>query len=115
MIDIEAWMIQYELAWRTDEPGDVAALFTEDAEYYRAPYRQAIVGRDAIVDWWIAEDESSDPGFTWQPVSVSETVAVVEGRTDYPGDTVYRNLWVIEFGEANRASKFTEWWMVEPQ
>ena len=51
MIDIESWIAGYEKAWATDDAADVAALFTEDAEYFTAPHRDAITPRDAIVEW----------------------------------------------------------------
>lgn len=65
MIDIESWIAAYERAWASDDPQDIAALFTEDAEYFTAPYRDAITPRDAIVEWWRAEEEPSDPTFAW--------------------------------------------------
>lgn len=113
MIDIDGWMGRYERAWRTDRPADVAALFTEDAVYLTAPWDDPIVGRDGIVAWWIAESEPSRPSFEWWPVAVTDTTAVIEGRTVYPGASSYFNLWVIRFGAAGRACSFTEWWMVE--
>jgi ketosteroid isomerase-like protein len=113
MADVVQWMAAYERAWDTDDPADVAALFTEDAEYLTRPYAEAIRGRDAIVSWWIAEDEPAVPEFSWHPVAHDGDVAVVEGRTVYPGSRTYRNLWVIRF-VGDRCRSFTEWWMVEP-
>ncbi|PPI02712.1 hypothetical protein C5C95_00450 [Rathayibacter sp. AY1B7] len=114
MIDIESWIARYEKAWATDDAADVAALFTEDAEYFTAPHRYAITPRDAIVEWWRAEEEPADPTFAWGLVALTEETAVVEGRTVYPGDRTYLNLWVIRFAPDGRARSFTEWYMEEP-
>ncbi|PPF13230.1 MULTISPECIES: nuclear transport factor 2 family protein [unclassified Rathayibacter] len=114
MIDIESWITGYEKAWATDDAADVAALFTEDAEYFTAPHRDAITPRDAIVEWWLAEEEPADPTFAWGLVALTEETAVVEGRTVYPGDRTYLNLWVIRFAPDGRARSFTEWYMEEP-
>ena len=114
MIEIESWIAGYEKAWATDDPADVAVLFTEDAEYFTAPYAEAITPREAIVEWWVAESEPDDPTFAWGLVALTETTAVVEARTIYPSDRTYLNLWVIRFAEDGRACSFTEWYMEEP-
>jgi hypothetical protein len=31
---VNSWVERYVDAWRTYEPGDIAALFTNDAEYH---------------------------------------------------------------------------------
>jgi hypothetical protein len=31
--DVERWMDGYVHAWTTNDPGDIAALFTDDANY----------------------------------------------------------------------------------
>ena len=36
---------------------------------------------------------------------------IVQGRTDYPADKLYDNLWVIRLTPDGRASRFTEWYM----
>jgi uncharacterized protein (TIGR02246 family) len=113
MIDIDAWIGQYQNAWRTDEPQDVGDLFAEDAVYLTAPDADPISGRDAIVAWWRAEEEPSVPDFTWWPVIVTNDTAIVQGRTAYPDAKTYLNLWIISFDNDGRATSFTEWWMVE--
>jgi len=115
MTNIDAWMQGYITAWRGDEPKDVEALFAEDAVYLTSPAADPISGRDSIVEWWLAEDEPSDPEFEWWPVVVTDAMAVVQGRTVYPGSTTYLNLWVIAFDSAGRATSFTEWWMEEKE
>ena len=114
MIDIENWITGYERAWASDDPADIAALFTEDAEYFTAPHRDAITPRDAIVEWWRAETEPAEPTFAWGLVALTDETAVVQGRTVYPGAETYLNLWIIRFAPDGRACSFTEWFMEEP-
>jgi hypothetical protein len=32
--DVDRWMERYVRAWETNDPGDIGALFTDDARYY---------------------------------------------------------------------------------
>jgi uncharacterized protein (TIGR02246 family) len=48
----EHWLGQYFDAWVSNDPVDVADLFTEDAIYWVGPFREPWVGRDQIVDRW---------------------------------------------------------------
>lgn len=106
-------MDRYVAAWETNDPDDIAALFTDEATYRTAPYRQPWRGREAIVRGWI--DRRDDPG-TWifrsDVLAVGDGVGFVEGVTTYPGPPrrTYRNLWVIHM-EGDRCRDFTEWWM----
>jgi ketosteroid isomerase-like protein len=109
--DVEAWVKRYVRAWTTNDPADVAALFTEDASYYTAPFREPWRGRDAIVAGWL--DRKDTPG-TWkfrsEVLAVADDLGFVRGRTDYPDEERYSNLWVVRLRDG-RASEFTEWWM----
>lgn len=108
----EEWMARYLRAWDSNRPDDIRALFTEDAEYYPAPHVRPAIGHGAIVEWWLgARDEPGDHGFSWRPVVVTPTTAVIRGRTDYADGRSYENLWVIEFAGDGRASRYTEWYM----
>ncbi|WP_082513730.1 MULTISPECIES: nuclear transport factor 2 family protein [unclassified Leifsonia] len=111
-LSVETWMDGYLLAWGSNEPDDIRALFTEDAEYFPAPHVHPAIGHDAIVDWWLtARDEPGDYEFGWRPVAVTPETAVIRGRTDYADGRSYENLWVIEFAADGRASRYTEWYM----
>ena len=108
----ESWMLAYVSAWDSNDPGDITALFTDDAEYFPAPHVRPAVGHDAIVTWWLsARDEPGDHAFTWRPVAITPTTAVIRGRTDYADGRSYENLWVVEFAPDGRASRYTEWYM----
>jgi uncharacterized protein (TIGR02246 family) len=112
---VTEWINGYVRAWNSNDPAEIGALFTDDAEYYTAPYRQPWRGRDGIVrDWLARKDEPGETSFEWEPVVVTDEVAVIQGTTRYPTET-FRNLWVIRLDGEGRCREFTEWWMEEPR
>jgi ketosteroid isomerase-like protein len=112
--DVERWLAGYDRAWRSNDPADVGALFTEDARYFTAPYRKPWGGRQGIVDGWLRrKDEPGTWEFRSEIVAVVGDLAFVRGWTKYSDGKNYSNLWVIRFGEDGAAREFTEWWMEE--
>ncbi|MEP6528164.1 MAG: nuclear transport factor 2 family protein [Nocardioidaceae bacterium] len=111
---VASWIVGYVRAWNTNEPDDIRALFTPDAEYYTEPYRPPWRGLDQIVKAWLEHrDEPGETTFDWHPIAVTDDVAIIEGTTTYPGQT-YSNLWVIRLDDDGRCRQFTEWWMEHP-
>ena len=111
---LRRWMAGYERAWKSNDPGDIGALFTDDATYRTLPTRPPHTGRRAIVDWWLEHaDQPGDYTFTWEPLSVApDGLAFVAGRTIYPGlGKDFENLWVLRLDGDGRCSDFTEWWI----
>lgn len=115
---IEQWLEAYRAAW-TSSSG-VAALFTPDARYYRAPYEPPLEGAGAIESWWVAQGES-DVRWTFEceVIAVDGPLHVVRGTTTYPDTTrhdgtpqVYYNLWLITLGDDGKAREFVEYWML---
>ena len=109
---IQFWIEGYLRAWASNEPADIRALFTEDAEYRTEPWLPPAQGVDAIVAQWV--ERSDEPGtfaFRAEIVGIDEGRGFVQGVTTYDSGTVYSNLWVIDLAEDGRARAFTEWWM----
>ena len=108
---LTAWIDGYVRAWNSNDPADIGALFTADADYYTAPFRAPWSGRETIVREWLArKDEPGETRFEWAPVAVTDEVAVVRGTTGYP-DRTFSNLWLIRLDAEGRCREFTEWWM----
>ena len=108
---LTAWIDGYMRAWNSNDPDDIGALFTDDAAYYTAPFREPWRGRAGVVAGWLdRKDEPGETSFTWRPLVVTDDVSIIEGTTTYPDET-FSNLWVIRFGEDGRCREFTEWWM----
>jgi uncharacterized protein (TIGR02246 family) len=111
---VSRWIDGYVRAWNTNDREHIAALFTEDAVYFTEPYHAPWKGRDQIVAGWLEKkDEPGETSFEWQPVSITDEVAVISGTTRYP-ENVFSNLWVIRFDPDGRCREFSEWWMEHP-
>ncbi len=108
------WIDAYRRAWGSNEPDDIRALFTEDAQYRDSPNEtDPATGVDAIVATWLGHrDEPSDTTFAYELAGICGDRAFVQAVTDYVkhGD-VYDNLWVIDFAPDGRATSYTEWYM----
>jgi uncharacterized protein (TIGR02246 family) len=118
---VEAWLAAYRHAWSTDDPEDVAALFTEDATYSPWPFSKPWEGRDAIVARWIERGDSKDPWqFEGDVVAVEGDTGVIRGLTTYPAhddeaEDAYSNIWVVRLAPDGRARSFAEWWVQRPK
>ena len=119
--DVEAWLEAYRRAWRSDDPDQIRALFTEDATYHPSPFGKPWQGREAIVDKWI---EAGDSHVAWefesQVLAVDGEVGVVRGLTSYAAhdgepEAVYSNIWVIRLAADGRATEFSDWWVERPR
>ena len=113
---LTAWVNDYLHAWDSNEPDDIRAMFTEDAEYRTAPFHAPRIGLDAIVAGWLEDrDEPGDHEFEWTELGIDGDVAFVEGETRYTSGRRHANLWVIRFAPDGRATSFTEWYMEHPE
>jgi uncharacterized protein (TIGR02246 family) len=118
---IESWLTAYRHAWATDDPDDVAALFTEDATYSPWPFSKPWQGRDAIVARWIERGDSKDPWtFDGEVLAVEGDTGVIQGLTTYPAhddeaEDAYSNIWVVRLAPDGRARSFAEWWIQRPK
>jgi uncharacterized protein (TIGR02246 family) len=114
---LERWVSDYVRAWESNDPEAIGRLFTADATYYTAPFRQPWRGRDAIVAGWL--DRKDDPGtwtFDWQILATADDRGFVQGHTHYTQPpTDFSNLWVIRLTPEGACAEFTEWWMDHSQ
>ncbi len=113
---VQRWLDSYIEAWRSNEPAQVQALFTADAEYRFHPWDEPLVGAAAIAEAWMANpDDPSSWEATYEPLVVTDDVALATGHTDYRFENkVYDNLFVLRFADSGRCSSFTEWYMKRP-
>lgn len=113
---VEKFVNGYLKAWKSNDPEDIRAIFTEDAEYRFAPFEEPVVGHEDIVTEWLdGRDEPDAWDFEWQPIAIDGDTGIIEARTEYFDEQTYRNLWIIEFDSEGRAESFTEWYMGEPE
>jgi uncharacterized protein (TIGR02246 family) len=118
---IESWLSAYRHAWETDDPEDVAALFTEDATYSPWPFSKSWEGRDTIVAKWIERGDSKNPWrFDSEVLAVEGDTGVIKGLTTYlahddEAEDAYSNIWVVQLAPDGRARSFAEWWVQRPK
>lgn len=124
--DVDRWLTDYVEAWKSYEPEQIAALFSEDIAYRYHPYDDPIGGRDEVIKSWRAEGDHPEAGTrdepgTWEAsyeaVAVDGDVAVATGESSYkdspdgPVARVYDNCFVMRFDADGRCREFTEWFM----
>jgi hypothetical protein len=113
------WLKAYVRAWETYSPDAIGDLFTDGATYSYHPYDEPLVGRQAIVESWLKDQDA--PGTyeaDYRPIAIDGDVAVVNGRTRYFKDSSrseltkeWDNIFVIRFDKDGRCSSFREWYV----
>lgn len=120
-VAFERWLEGYRRAWASDDPGDIGAIFTEEATYAPSPFSQPWVGRDTIVMEWIKRGDSQAKWhFEHAILAVEGDTGVVRGVTTYEAteedpEKVYAHIWVIALADDGRARSFEEFWMEKPR
>ena len=112
---VRRWVEGYIRAWESNDPGDIGGLFTDDARYFTAPFREPWRGREAIVAGWLDhKDEPGDYTFRFDVLAAAGDLGFVRGWTKYTEPPAnYSNLWVIRLTPEGRCAEFTEWWMLD--
>jgi len=117
---VQGWLDRYIRAWKSNDTEEIAALFTEDATYSYGPFREDVIGRDAIVTSWFEDPDA--PG-SWSaeyhPVVVEGDTAIANGRSRYlqpDGSlrTEYDNIFLIRLDDDGRCFEFREWFVERP-
>ena len=125
----QEWLNRYVAAWKSYDADEIADLFSEDVLYRYYSYAEWVVGREAVVASWLAEDTDAqgstrdEPGTydaAYAPVAVDGEVVVATGMTTYTGTPggpvtqVFDNCFVMRFDEQDRCREFTEYYTKRP-
>jgi uncharacterized protein (TIGR02246 family) len=107
---VEAWIEGYVHAWKTHDPADIAALFTEDAESHEWPYETEWIGREDIVAGWLERKAWQEGGweFEWSVLAINGDTAAVRGTGTYKKLGKFANLWTITFDDG-KCRMFRMW------
>lgn len=102
------WVEAYLRAWASNASDDIAALFTDAAEYHENPFETAWIGREQIIAGWRSRWEWQSGGWTfdWEFTSVTDNHAVVTGTGRYTELGEFDNVWTVTFDESGRCSRF---------
>ena len=117
---IDRWLRDYQVAWASDDSAEIAGLFTGDVRYFTAPYREPLVGTDAVSAYWLEQEESQRPWtFDYEVLAREGDLHVVRAVTRYPegtkgaaGAEEFHNLWLIWLTADGRACEFVEYFML---
>lgn len=115
--DFEKWVQSYLKAWKSNDPKDIAALFTEDATYLTQAFREPWAGRETIVKEWIGRaDWANEPKDQWtfdyQWLAIAGDTGVLDGLTSYTGrGDVFKNIWTIRLDNDGHCREFSEYWI----
>ena len=107
------WLDGYFAAWISNDPDDVAALFTQEAVYSVGPFADPWVGRDEIVARWIAGAQE-DVEYAYEILAFEGDLGVAHWnvRALPEGETV-RSEWdgilLITFAQDGRCREHREW------
>jgi SnoaL-like domain len=119
--EVAEWLDRYVAAWKTYDGRDIAALFTDAAEYRCHPYdADPVRGGEAIAEKWLEEpDPSGTYDGSYEPIAVDGDVAVAMGTSTYltpdgSVERIYDNCFIMRFDASGRCSLFTEWYMKRP-
>lgn len=111
----EQWVADYVAAWESNDPEQIGALFSDDAVYLTSPDSEPRRGREQIVAGWLEDlDEPGSWSFDWKILHEDDGFVVVQGKTFYPAEKDYLNLWIIRLDRDGRATEYTEWYMPRP-
>jgi SnoaL-like domain len=119
--DVQRWLDAYVDAWRTYDRAAIGDLFGEDARYAYQPYREPVIGREAIVaDWLEDPDAAGSWDARYEPYAVDGDRAVAVGESRYlepDGSlrTVFYNVWLLRFDANGRCDEFVEYWRELPE
>jgi ketosteroid isomerase-like protein len=123
---VQRWLDAYSQAWISYDPGEIGALFAEDAEYRYHPWDEGdnvLRGRDQIVTNWLENrDKAGTYRGEYHPLLVSGDRAIAAGQSSYYTDEtqttlnrVYHNLWVLRFTDDGKCRSYIEWYMEAPR
>jgi uncharacterized protein (TIGR02246 family) len=111
--EVIRWLEGYVKAWKSNDPEDIAMLFTEDATYSTGPFDEPWVGREAIIEGWIGiGDKPQDWTFDYEVLAVDGDLGVMHGTTVYRDNVgTFSNIWLIRFAADGRCKDFKEWFV----
>jgi hypothetical protein len=126
----DRWLRAYVEAWKSYDRVRIGELFAEDVRYRYHPHDEPVVGREAVVQSWLGEEDHAgasapdEPGTfdaAYQAVAVDGDIVVATGTSSYltePAgevEKVYDNCFVMRFDSAGRCREFTEWYVQRPR
>lgn len=112
--DVEDWAERYFRAWVSNDPAEVAALFSEEAVYHYGPFRPPAEGRAEIVRRWVGNAQQ-DVHATHRLVAINGDTAVIHWGVvfrDADGPAAMDGILIVRFDDELRCVEHREWYHV---
>ena len=114
---LDDWLRRYFDAWVSNEPDEVAALFSEDAEYHVDPFSgPRMRGRDEIVVRWTSHPEAQqDVRWSYEPLAVAGERGIAQWRVSFAPNgvadqrTEIDGILLVDFDGHRRCTVHREW------
>ena len=112
----QSWLDRYVAAWKSYDPNEIGALFSEDATYRFHPQDEPDTGREAIVEAWLHDpDEKGTYDAEYKVLAIDGDVHVAEGWSRYYENgelsDEFCNIYVCRFNDAGECTEFIEYWI----
>ena len=115
------WLHRYFHAWQSNNAGDVAALFAEDAVYFYGPFREPARGRQTIVANWISDPQGQlDVTYKFEALATAGDLGIAHWHVQFetasePGRrTELDGILVLKFNAALECIEHREWYASPP-
>lgn len=113
----ETWLDAYGAAWQAGDPHAAVELFADDAEYYKSPFDDPMIGKEAIFQYWSegAGEAQKDSYFSYQVLAVVGNSGLAHWWASFvripAGTQVYLDgILLAKFSDIAVCSVFREWW-----
>ncbi len=112
----QEWMEAYGKASEENDPQTSADLFTQDARYYETPFKEPIVGKDAIYQYWDSGARNlKDKESSFEILAVKGNQGIARWKAKFvnihSGNRVALDcIFLVEFDEDLKCRLFREWW-----
>ena len=116
-MELRDWIDAYRRAWEQNDAELLLTLFTEDASYRSAPFREPMRGHDAIRGYW-ARAAGTQRGVEvrlGEPLADGDAAAVEWWATleDKDGLVTLPGCLLLQFAPDGRCFDLREYWHVE--
>ena len=114
---LSEWLDRYFLAWQTNDPEDVAGLFSQDAVYFYGPFKEGARGRDTIVANWISNpDGQSHVRCAFEVLAVEDDLGIAHWNVLFDAlspngkQTELDGILVLKFNPVMECVEHREWY-----
>lgn len=115
----DQWMIMYGEASRKNDAKASSELFSMNAKYYETPFKEPIVGRDAIYQYWKKGAQAfKDKKSIYEIIALKDNLGIARWQSNFTviesGKQIALDcIFLAEFDEDLKCCVFREWWHVK--